>query len=172
MFIFMVSLVLLWISFSIPTLFTSYANPELFIVELGSNDLAKKMHPEIVAAKVFDVGEQLHNLNYVSGIMSVPPRTQTICMSPEKYFNKLMIFNDTLKNLCTTGNYWSAFFHKHKGFWEVESETGIKSPLAVNIWTKDGKHPNSFWGREQYKASVQFALSKRIKLLNKPGYYW
>ncbi len=139
----------------------------------GSNDLAKEMHPEIVAAKIFDVGEQLHNLNSSAiGVMSVLPRTQNICMSLEKYFNKLMIFNDTLKDYCTKGNYWWAFFHKHKGFWEVESETAIKSLLAVNTWTKDGIHPNSFWGREQYKASVRFALSKGIKLLNKPGYYW
>ncbi len=66
-------------------------------MKLGSNDLAKGMNPEIVASKLFDVCEQLHNLNGSAiGFMSVLPRTQNICMSPEKYFNKLMISNSSI----------------------------------------------------------------------------
>ena len=57
-------------------------------------------------------------------------------------------------------------FFAHKGFHEIQKDNS-KSILPIDIWSKDGIHPNTLEGRERYKKSIRTALCYAFTNLKK-----
>ncbi len=84
----------------------------------------------------------------------------------EDFHFRMGTVNNLLKQGCGGNEDDWLFYHKHKGFWEIETD-GQKVDCPISMWSKDGIHPNAPWGRDKYKHSLRTAFNKGVKLLKK-----
>ncbi len=101
------------------------------------------------------------------GFISVLPRLGNLKKISALDFRVAMTEVNSLLQMYAKQEFWS-FYHKHKGLWEIEEE-GKKRVLPIDTWSKDGIHPNTTWGRAQYKDSLRAAISKGCRILWSPS---
>ncbi len=121
-------------SIPVPYLFASHVYPDLVILELGSNDIVNGETPYIVAERIFAIGEKIHSLyGSLVGFISVLPRLGNLRKITPLDFNFAMTEVNNSLQMYAKRKYWS-FYHKHKGFWEIEEE-GNKRVRPINTWS-------------------------------------
>lgn len=147
-----------------PSLLLKNINPRICLLEMGTNDLVAGIQPDILAGQLLDLAKFCRDsFGSVVGILSVLPRDENLQQLTPLAFREVMhALEIHLKQLVSSEE--KIFYHKHKGFYEVEHE-GKKLELEVKTWSKDGIHPNMPQGRQKYKNSLRNAICKALKLI-------
>ena len=103
------------VSFPYPTEWLDKLAPQILLLELGSNDLARDIDVELVARSLLDAATWLHQCYHaIVGVLSVVPRFEGLQSSPSVFrlnLNRL----ETILKMAISGSPF-LFFHKHKGF--------------------------------------------------------
>ena len=129
-------------------------NPDLVLMQIGSNDLANGSCPLSVASKSIDMAQNI--LSKIKSakqviILSIIPRiSKDPGISQEKLNDSIYKCNGYLKNFCDVES--SIQFKSLSGFW--------KNPIMH--WSRDGIHPNSHHGREKYIHNIRFIIFDAI----------
>ena len=154
------------LNFEAPTYILDKIRPNIIILDLGSNDLAEGIVPEVVRDKIVAIAEGLQDAYSAAvGILSVLPREKGVSLGPAAFRQAFEAYNLSVK--IATRNLTPIFFFSHKGFWEQQVTMGqaiFKLPMLLEAWSKDGIHPNSIEGRKKYKNSIRTAICQAIKL--------
>jgi hypothetical protein len=153
-----------------PVYSLSRVMPAVILLELASNDLARGSDVKEVKDRMVTIAVKLANdFGAVVGIMSVIPRKSAIGrMNQEEFGLKAGLFNMTVRVAVKALDVKHIFFHKHRGFTDVE-ENGKKSQKNIDVWSRDGVHPNKPDGRRLYKTSLRKALMEAVYRLRDVG---
>ena len=121
--------------------------PEIAVLQYGTNDLAGGVPPKIVAEEVLAEAKTLLEVYYVRHVIicSALYRESGV-MDPKEFLYTVREYNDWLYRLCAEQPFIG--FHSHDGFWGA----------PVRVWSRDGIHPNTIYGRAHYKKSLRQAL--------------
>ena len=134
--------------FQPPVILLKRINPEIVILNIGSNDLAAGVTATRVATTVIGIAHQLvsdHGVKLVA-ICSVLPRSGNLQITDQAFTAAMKTCNTIMYQMCKEFDhlvYWS-----HNGFWAK----------SIDIWSRDNIHPNSHWGRKAYKKSIRQCL--------------
>lgn len=94
----------------------------------------------------------LHNLQIKTTkhviLFSILNRSNLEHQTSLQFNSNVTKLNKILKDLCQVDN--KITFHRHKGFWYTQD----RKPLPITIWSHDGVHPNTKFGREHYTKSL------------------
>ena len=149
-------------SFPVPHTWLDSISPTIVLIELGTNDLARGTPAEHVASCLWQMVMKLHcSFPAIIGILSVVPRSHKLYISQHNFLQACAQLESTLK--CKVQGYSNIFYHKHKGFYEIEFQ-GKKSPKPIESWSLDGIHPNTEAGQKSYQSSLRDALSMALRL--------
>ena len=127
----------------------------MIILNYDTNDLSAGVAPlEVVIALV-----ELANitLSEVPSLKHVTPCSAFLWKSyivntVQDTREKMFQFNNFLKHLCEV----NIPYHVHRGFWLD----------PVDVWSRNGIHPNTSLGRKKYKASLRSAVFKSVEQIN------
>jgi len=131
----------------------STKQPQLVIIDAGTNDLAGGDDPLITAVHLVDFAKHVietYNVKHVI-LCSALHRNNHIHTTPVEFDNIVHTFNTALKDLAEPEK--DITYHTHRGFWACPCEQ----------WSRDGIHPNTLLGRQKYKTSLRLAIFKSLK---------
>jgi len=125
-------------------------NPDLVLVDLGSNDLAK-CFDGYNTSKIFMIANLLRQLAAllhprICVFMQVLPRRKHMKCTPENFDHYATSFNNFLAQWhdeALTGCFPDNFrFYRMQGWWTKNDEiTGAVIPCPTSDWMKEGWHP-------------------------------
>lgn len=130
--------------------------PDLCILDIGSNDLAQGKQPLEVAVKVVELARTFVTDFKVKHVFVCGALNRDDVRLPN-FKGIVTLYNKFLIDLCEVEPdvaYWV-----HKGFWSV----------PVSSWSRDGTHPNTELGRKKYKTSLKCAVFRSLQAL-RPTY--
>ena len=125
--------------------FLERIQPEVCILDIGSNDLAAGTPPLTVADRLVDIATRLISRHHVKVVIvcSVLYRTARV---PSQFHELVHSYNKILSHFTVPDSnivYWTYY-----GFWDT----------TVSQWSRDGIHPNTQTGRKKYAQSLRQAM--------------
>ena len=145
-------------NFSLPYDELLHIRPGIVIIDLGTNDLAAGTPPIVVAVKVVDIAidmmRNIHSIKYIQ-ICSAINRDSNLRISNQDMCSAVQQFNRYVRHLCDVEP--RVGYHVLKGFWLD----------PIQIWSRDGIHPNTVTGRRRYKRALRSAFFKAITRLHR-----
>ena len=142
------------------------AAPGVLLLDIGTNDITQGFSASKIAKSLRQLLKTIRTFyDGVICILSVVPRASGLgFLTPQRFLKVSAELEVLLKSL--TRSHHNLFYHKHKGFYEVE-ENGVKKPLSPWVWSRDGIHPNNQLGRKKYFNSLRLAISKSVKMASR-----
>ena len=128
-------------SFQLPYSNLQYIQPDLVMLQYGSNDLAAGITPLEVSAKVVDLAREI-----IINVISVQKVVvlSALCRSESQPLNeKIYQYNGLLKDFCEVEENISC--KCLQGFWQD----------PISMWSRDNIHPNTKLGRKRYKNDLR-----------------
>ena len=138
-------------NFALPPL--HFIQPDIIILQYGSNDLAAGSPPLSVATRIVDIAHLLLR-KYPSikavVVLSILPRTNIIQLN-----DNIFKCNGFLDNYCEVES--KIHYKALQGFWDK----------PISAWSRDSIHPNSRHGRTTYKNNLRRVIFATLPKLNK-----
>ncbi len=147
--------------------FLEQTRANLVLVEIATNDLADSHHSD---SQILTLANTVHQfaLELVNNkslhiqhvlIFQCLKRTRRLgIQSPSQYENSAKKYNKYLKDLCTSTPAKTTYCH-HTGFWQNKQ----RQDISVKLWSQDGIHPNSVYGRHHYIKSLRKYILRGLK---------
>lgn len=129
--------------------FSDQIQPQLVIIDCGSNELACGQPPLEVASNIVDCAKHLLSYSCVKKVLvcSLLVRTKkTGHFTNEQFAKNVNMCNHYIKVFTSSES--KIHYHTHQGFWAV----------PPGVWSLDGVHPNSAAGRKKYLSSLRRAI--------------
>ena len=151
-------------NFHLPVSLLSQHNPDILILDIGTNDVTNpNLDVQVIADQIMAHAEAACELFKVRLVVitSVIMREKGLQgYTKEQFLAKAEALNSILLNM--TASTTNILFHKHPGF----STSHDGSPLPMSHISRDGIHPNTFDGRRKYVRSITSAIHKAVKRVN------
>ena len=147
----------------IPLYFLKQIQPDLILLEYGSNDIVSGISPDYIARWVFNLAFVLaQKLSCKVGILSILPRAARLGnMSEDQFHDAMTYINGYIKWLCRNDD--NIYFHNHSGFYETRDDNNKRIRLPVSSWSADLIHPNPTVGFTKYSNSIRNAIKEFLK---------
>ena len=140
-------------SFRLPLEDLNNVNPEILVMNYGTNDLASGVAPINVAVKVVDLAQLLYNeitsIKTIT-ICSAIPRAGNYHMSEHNMESAIFDFNKYLSNLWEVED--NINYQVQTGYWRV----------PIQVWSRDRIHPNTLEGRLKMRSNLKSAIFKAV----------
>lgn len=144
---------------------------DILLLDIGTNDIVQGVPIQHLCQSTIQLVKMILTLGpSVVCVLSVVPRAAGLSsLSEQDFLERALALEQALKpQLALIKN---AIYHKHKGFYEVESQ-GKKTYMSPYAWSRDGIHPNrpgNTNGKKKYMNSLRNAIVACVKQLKHSG---
>jgi hypothetical protein len=148
-------------NFAVPKALLNILNPDVIVLDIGTNDLARGVTVTNLVEGMKTISSQLLNHCSCVVLLSIVPRGAGFVepVDQTSFYVAMKRTNYILKHC----NWEGVRFWKQKGFYEIQSG-GKKIQKPISDWSYDGIHPNKPVGRSLYANSIRSALCQYLNL--------
>ena len=149
-------------NFVIPKVLLQNLKPDVVILDLGTNDLARGTTPDELVTGLQTLSKALLCYCPWVVILSIVPRGAGFVESvnEDSFRDAMQQVNNQLQKFQWQG----VIFCKAKGFYAIQ--TGNQKELKpISDWSYDGIHPNNRAGRMLYAKAIRLAICLYLKAI-------